>query len=102
MLGGLLFGGYAQLLSGDHVLQPGRSKLFLAMALRQPQPLSEDQIFERAFQVAKESPFDLERVTELPQAPSVLPYLLTFGDQTPAQLLKRALNLRKHGAVAQP
>lgn len=101
MFGGLLFGGYAQLLSGDHVLQPGRSKLFLAMALRQTLPLNEDQIFERAFQVARESPFDLERVTELPRAPSVLPYLLGFGDQTPAQLLKRALNLRNHDAVQQ-
>ncbi len=101
MFGGSLFGGYAQLLGGDHVLQPGRSKLFLAMALRQSQLLNEDRIFERAFPIARESPFDLERVTELPRAPSVLPYLLTFGDETPAQLLKRALNLRKHDAVMQ-
>ncbi len=40
-------------------------------------------------------------MTELPRAPSVLPYLLGFGDQTPAQLLKRALNLRNHDAVQQ-
>src|ERR1700722_933552 len=33
LLGGLIFGGYAQRMEGDHVLQPKRSRLFLAVAL---------------------------------------------------------------------
>jgi len=33
LLGGLIFGGYAQELSGRHILQPKRSRLFLAVAL---------------------------------------------------------------------
>jgi hypothetical protein len=101
MYGGLLFGGYAQQLGGDHVLQPGRAKLFLEMTLHQSRSLNEDLIFERAFPVAQESPFGLERVVELPRTPTVLPFLLTFGDRTPSQLLERALALRSDSAVKQ-
>jgi hypothetical protein len=79
-----------------------RSKLFLALALPQSQrALDEDHLFQQAFPAAKESPFDLERVVELPRTPSVLPYLLTFGDRTPSHLLERALRLRSNDAVKQ-
>lgn len=45
MLGGLIFGGYAQILGGEHLLQPKRSRLFLAAALRAP---SADHELEQA------------------------------------------------------
>jgi hypothetical protein len=66
LLGGLIFGAYAQILEGEHVIQPKRSRVFLAVALgaRSAQFRFEEELFDELKKRARAS------VTELPSRPS--------------------------------
>jgi len=74
LLGGLIFGAYAQALGGEHVLQPKRSRLMLSAMIGVPGQY-EDALLLRLREAAK----DLEGkgiVFDIPSRTSVLPYLL--------------------------
>src|SRR5262249_30654753 len=89
LLGGMIFGAYAQILEGEHVIQPKRSRLALAVALgaQSAQYRFEDELFMELKNRARAS------VTELPWRPSFLPYILACSD-TPEAALAHALVLR--------
>jgi hypothetical protein len=94
LLGGLIFGSYAQALGGEHVLQPKRSRLVLSAVMGTPGQY-EDALLLKLRETARE----LEGkglVFEIPARTAVLPYLLLNGEQNSARdLLNRALALRQ-------
>src|SRR5260370_23668661 len=105
ILNGLLFSAYAQQTGSEHVIQPKRSRLLLSIALAadeqaQTQGALESALFARLKDIANEAPDGILRTVEMPGTPTFLPYLLTFGDETPEQLLQRALKLR-HETIVQ-
>lgn len=94
ILGGLIFGGYAQQMNGDHLLQPKRSRLFLALSLRAPSAGRdiEDFLFE-----------DLKKrtnsaVEDLPWLPTFFPYLLSVSE-TPTEVLQNVIEMRSSPEV---
>lgn len=89
-LGGLIFGGYAQLLSGEHVLQPKRSRLFLAAHLREKS--SRFELEKQLF--GKLKTHSQTHCEDLPWMPTFFPYLLSKAD-TPMEVLHEAIKLRK-------
>jgi len=93
-LGGLIFSAYAQLLRGEHIMQPKRSRLFLAAALRssEVQYRFEEKLFAELKQRAQAS------VTDLPWRPTFFPYLLSVA-ANPSEMLLKALELRKSGEI---
>jgi hypothetical protein len=97
--GGILFSGYAQRTGSDHVLQPKRARLYLALSLGGHQANDEKVLLAELTKIANEAPEGVQRLGDLPAAPTFLPYLLTFNDKTPLELLNRALSLKKSAAV---
>ncbi len=94
LLGGLVFGGYAQQMESTHLLQPKRSRLFLAISLRAKSAgyQLEDLLFD-----------DLKKTTnttcaDLPWTPTFFPYLLGKAN-TPMELLKEVIELRRSAEV---
>ena len=94
LLGGMIFAAYAQILEGEHVVQPKRSRLLLAVALGAPsaQYRFEDELFGELKKRARAS------VTDLPWCPTFFPYLLARSD-TPEAVLAHALVLRGSSEV---
>ncbi len=98
LLGGLIFGGYAQASNTTHYIQSKRSRYYLGLttspeALTDLSSEGEDSIFDGAHQSLKNSGVEAWRSRP---APPVLPYLL---DITPkpwsgAKLVEAALNFR--------
>ena len=109
LLGGLLFGGYAQQLSiehgtydeqAEHVLQPKRSRLFMAASLALPTADYDDkEMFSQLTEAAREVTPESFNVVELPPVPSFLPLLLAKKPPTTTELLSLALELRESQAV---
>jgi hypothetical protein len=95
-LGGLIFNAYAQLLDGSRVVQPKRSRLFLAAGLTAAGAghRFEEELFVELKRRARSS------VTELPWRPSVFPYLLSVSDDA-SSLLAHALQLRGSSEVVE-
>jgi hypothetical protein len=95
-LGGLIFSAYAQLLGGDHLMQPKRSRLFLAAALRSSEVgyRFEEKLFAELRQRAHAS------FTDLPWRPTFFPYLLSVAE-TPEAVLTEALRLRRSDEIAE-
>lgn len=89
LLGGMIFSAYAQILEGEHVIQPKRSRLFLAVALdaQSAQYRFEDELFAELKNRARAS------VTDMPWRPTFFPYLLASSDN-PNAVLAHALVLR--------
>ena len=100
LYGGLLFGGYAQRVGGQHLIQPKRSRLFASAALRES-VADDETLFRRLEQLPGEVPEDVEDAVAFPSLPSFLPYLLLAEPESPAQLIRRALQLRGSPAVAE-
>lgn len=93
ILGGLIFGGYAQLAGVDHLMQPKRSRLFLAVSLRQPAGrTAEGYLFENLRELTR------RQADDVPFTPTFLPMLLKES-AGPADLLANALKLRGSGEV---
>lgn len=90
LLGGMIFAAYAQILEGQHVIQPKRSRLLLAVELgaASAQHRFEDELFAELKTRARGS------VSELPWGPTFFPYLLAQS-QTPEDVLAGALALRR-------
>lgn len=94
LLGGMIFAAYAQILEGDHIVQPKRSRLSLAVALGAPsaQYRFEEELFGELKARARAS------VTDMPWRPTFFPYLLE-GAETPEAVLSHALVLRRSSEV---
>jgi hypothetical protein len=88
LLGGMIFGGYAQLMGAAHFMQPKRSRLFLALSLNMPADHTAEEHLFRALA----STLNLT-TAELPFVPSFFPLLL-HESSGPADLLDRALAMR--------
>lgn len=100
LYGGLLFGGYAKRIGGQHLIQPKRARLYAAAALRDPLD-DEEHVFRRLENLPGEAPDDVEEAHAFPALPSFLPYLLLTDPSGPAELLDRALKLRASPPVAE-
>lgn len=109
LLGGLIFGGYAQQLSrpgkaeeqAEHLQQPKRWRLFLAASIGDVgEVTTEESLLLRRFSElsASLSP-DAIHTVELPAAPSFLPLLLRQEPSTPCDLLDLALDWRQKSSV---
>jgi hypothetical protein len=93
ILGGLIFGGYAQLAGIDHLMQPKRSRLFLTISLKQKtSPGVEERLFEKLGELVGRP------IANVPYTPTFFPLLLQRSTG-PAELLTNALRLRKSGEV---
>ena len=88
-LGGLIFGGYAQLMNGEHVVQPKRSRLFLAaqLGMKSGGGGLEDTLF-RELKARTNTPSE-----DIPWRPTFFPYLLSRS-RSPMQVLLAAVVLR--------
>jgi hypothetical protein len=100
LLGGLIFGGYAQISGSDHLLQDTRNKLLLEFTQPAEAPLwgaqQEAELFRRLNTVInRDSRLSLHK-TPLP--PTILPSLLEKHPASPRHLLDDALDLRKDDA----
>jgi hypothetical protein len=96
LLGGLIFGAYAQISGSDHVLQPTRHALLLEFTQSAEGPLwgaqQEAKLFDRLNAVVSTDPRLSSRDTELP--PTILHYLMEQGPRNSRELLDKALELR--------
>ena len=94
MLGGLIFGGYAQQMESEHLLQPKRSRLFLAMSLQSNSAGREveTELFDELKKRANSPVFDL------PWRPTFFPYLLGKAEN-PEEILKEVVKLRHSSQV---
>jgi hypothetical protein len=92
LYGGLLFAGYAQELRGTHVLQQRRARLFGRVSLGTA--ADDQQLFARLAALPEAAPDAVVAAVEIPQLPSVLPYLLAEAADNPVAMLQAALALR--------
>jgi hypothetical protein len=95
---GLLFSGYAQSVGGRHVIQPGRSSLYVKTCLRSWQHDLESELFSELTERIRAT--QATRLDyDLPEAPTFLPLLLLARPKDRMSLLKSALELRENPAV---
>ena len=96
LLGGLIFGGYAQMTGSDHVLQPSREALLIEAMQPEDAPLwgagQEAKLFARLNAIVAKDPRLSSASRELP--PTVLPYLVDQRPTSSKDLLDKALALR--------
>lgn len=91
ILGGLIFGAYAQRSGTNHLMQPKRSRLFLAISLgKQPHRSAEAHLFDNLGRLTGRD------TAAVPYTPTFFPMLLQKSDG-PAALLEQALELRRSG-----
>ena len=96
LLGGLIFSGFAQASLTEHIIQPKRSRFFLALTAEQPiasavTHADENSVFNAAEKALRGTAAKTRRLDALPP---VLPYLLAKAppNVTSVDLLKRALD----------
>lgn len=94
LLGGLVFGGYAQQMEGEHVIQAKRSRLFLALALQKNscEPGLEEAFFSQLMERANFP------CGELPWRPTFFPHLLNKTNK-PLDILEEVAKLRNSPEV---
>jgi len=91
ILGGLIFGAYAQRAGTGHLMQPKRSRLFLAISLgERPNHSAEEYLFENLGNLTGRP------TAEVPYTPTFFPLLLQMSDG-PGALLENALEMRRSG-----
>jgi len=97
LLGGLIFGGYAQISGSDHVLQTTRSRLLLELTQPDDAPLwvgqQESKLFSRLNEIVAQDTRLSSRDIQLP--PTILPFLVQRGATSSRHLLDEALRLRE-------
>jgi hypothetical protein len=97
LLGGLIFGGYAQISGSDHVLQDARNQLLLELTQPEEEALwgaqQEAKLFSRLNATIARDPRLSSSDVQLP--PTVLPFLLSQHPASPRHLLDNALALRE-------
>jgi len=96
LLGALIFGGYAQQMESEHLLQPKRSRILLALALhaKSTKYRFEDVLFAELRAKANILSEDL------PWQPTFFPYLLAKAN-SPNEVLQEVVKLRKSERVAE-
>lgn len=101
LFGGLLFGAYAQMTGAGHLIQPNRSRLFLAAALIAPSAAYEHEreLFDELNRIVRQTEGMQEALIEIDALPSFLPYLLSQDPQSLDELLRSAIELRGSNAV---
>lgn len=88
ILAGLIFGGYAQLAGADHLMQPKRSRLFLATSFKVYGPRSEENdLFAALNQIPA------LQTAEVPFTPTFFPMLL-HESGNPQEMIASALRHR--------
>jgi hypothetical protein len=98
VLGGIIFGGYAQATSSDHLLQTKRARLFTELTVPQDEGVlwgfaQEQRLYERLRKMAETSEGLSHADFTLP--PSVLPLLIASDSElTPKALFDKAKALR--------
>jgi hypothetical protein len=93
LLGGLIFTGYAQIMESEHLIQPKRSRIILALGLGKATNYEfESKLFEE-LKVRAGDQYD-----DLPWVPTFFPYLLHKTD-TPQALIDEIVKLRKSPAI---
>jgi hypothetical protein len=102
LYGGLLFSAYAQTTGAAHLLQPKRSRLYLAASLDAPSASYdyERELFDELTRIARQTEGLQEGLIKVDAFPSFLPFLLSRAPASPDQLLRSALSLRGSGAVS--
>ena len=90
LLGGLIFTGYAQLMEAEHILQPKRSRVLLALAMGKD--ASAYQLEKHLFDELKKRAGN--HYEELPWMPTFFPYLLSKA-QSPDSMLQEVIKLRR-------
>jgi hypothetical protein len=93
ILGGLIFGTYAQRAGTDHLMQPKRSRLFLALSLEQKSSRAAEEYLFKNLGALVGRPTD-----DVPYTPTFFPLLLGRS-AGPAELLTNALELRQSSEV---
>jgi hypothetical protein len=101
LYGGLLFSGYAQMAGVGHLIQPKRSRLYLAMSLNANSAAyrHDQELFAELSAITREAKGAQSVSVQVDGLPSFLPYLLKQDPNTPEELLSEALKLRKSGMV---
>lgn len=101
LFGGLLFGMYANRTGAAHLLQPKRSRLYLAASLGETTQDcgNEEALFAEMKRRVEQITGSKETMYEIEALPPFLPYLLEQNPKSSMDLLKKALELRKKGAV---
>lgn len=95
LLGGLIFGGYAQEIGGDHLLQPKRARTFLAISLGRDTIAHrfDDDLFG---ELKKRATL---RTDDAAWTPTFFPYLLSKSSR-PSEVLDNVLRLRNSPEVS--
>lgn len=93
ILAGLVFGGYAQLAGADHLMQPKRSRLFLATSFKEYGPRSEEA---NLFYALNNIP--ALKTAEIPFTPTFFPLLLNES-KNPQEMIASALRHRNSSEV---
>jgi len=102
LVGGMVFGSYAQATGTDHLVQANRSTLLLKVSAPQPElsmwRSGQERILFDQFKKHCNDPASNVRATDFAAPPSVLPYLLLQkpAPTQPMDLLTRCLSLRKN------
>ena len=93
LLGGLIFTGYAQIMESEHLIQPKRSRIILALGLGASANYEfENKLFEELKERAG------KQSNDLPWVPTFFPYLLHKTDTRQA-LIDELVKLRKSSAI---
>ncbi len=100
LLGGLIFGRYAEATDSDHIMQNKRSRIFVALTKPEYEEGAvsydrEANLFENFVIACRRS--EAVRVDEMPSTPNIVPHLLLGAESpinSPLDLLKAALDLR--------
>jgi hypothetical protein len=100
ILGGLIFGAYADASGSDHLLQNKRARMFVALAGAQPAPTPGLARERRLFEALNRATNQDERfkVEQEDAPPTVLHHLLAQGVGNTRQVLDEALLLRDSSA----
>jgi hypothetical protein len=92
LLGGLIFGKYAEKIGGEHLLQPKRSELLVKLSLNNSD-MNRFNLFDKLKEFS-----NILQSEEVPWRPTFLPYLLSKADNTKS-LFNEVIRLRKTNEV---
>jgi hypothetical protein len=93
LMGGLIFTGYAQIMESEHLIQPKRSRIILALGMGEATDFAfENRLFDELKARAG------SQYEDLPWVPTFFPYLL-HKTETSQGLIEEIVKLRKSPAI---
>jgi hypothetical protein len=90
LLGGLIFGKYAEKIGGEHLLQPKRSELLVSLSL--------NKMNTKKFDLFEELKKNFVESEDIPWRPTFFPYLLSRSNSAKG-ILDEVIRLRKTSEV---